>query len=208
MAMKRFLSIALICAAALFSAVQANAQKFGVIGGLTFSSIENIDNSSKTGWNLGATAQFKLPLGFSLQPSLIYNSKAAQLGGTLATGSLNVGYLELPVSVQWGPDLLIFRPFIDVSPFVGCALTSDMSVETLLTKEEWKTSNLQRFEYGLGLGGGVEIWRFQILCRYNWNFGPLFNDEGKLSNIPQVEEALKDKNFGGVTLSLALLFGK
>ena len=205
--MKRLFAVALMCAAFLLSAAQAHAIKYGVVAGATFSSMQNIENSSKTGWNLGATAQFKLPLGFSVQPSLIYNSKAAGFDASLVSGDINVGYLELPVSVQWGPDLLIFRPFLDITPYVGYALTSKVSMDTLLTQSEWKTSNLQRLEYGLGLGGGLEVWRFQILCRYNWNFGPLVGDEGTLG-LPQVEEALKNKNFGGVTLSLAFMFGK
>lgn len=205
--MKRLFALALVCAAFLAGSSHANAQKYGVVAGATFSSLQNIENSSKTGWNIGATAQFNLPLGFSVQPSLIYNSKAAAVKTGLGTGDLNVGYLELPVSVQWGPDLLICRPFLDISPYIGYALASKMSMETLLTQQEWKTSSLQRFEYGIGLGGGIEVWRFQVLCRYNWNFGPLFSDKGKL-DLPHVEEALKNKNFGGVTLSVAFLFGK
>ena len=205
--MKRLFAIALVCAAFLLSASQAHAIKYGVVGGATFSSMQDIENSSRIGWNLGATAQFKLPLGFSVQPSLIYNAKAAGFDASLVSGDLNVGYLELPVSFQWGPDLLIFRPFLDISPYVGYALTSKVSMDTLLTQSEWKTSNLQRLEYGLGLGGGLEVWRFQVVCRYNWNFGPLFSTEGTF-DLPQVEEALKNKNFGGVTLSLAFMFGK
>lgn len=197
--MKRISAIVLICIAALVSSVEISAQKYGIIGGATFSSIEGIKSSAATGWNAGATVQFKLPLGFSIQPSLMYNNKA--------TSDLNVGYLELPVSFQWGPDLLIFRPFFDVAPYVGYALTSNLSAGTLLTGKEWKTSYLQRLEYGVGLGGGIEVWRLQILCRYNWNFGPLFNGEGKM-NFPHVDKVFKDRNFGGVTLSLAFLFGK
>jgi len=205
--MKRIVAVVLVCAVALFSATRMSAQKYGVTGGATFSSMRGIESSSKTGWNLGATAQFKLPLGFSIQPSLMYNSKASEVDLPLGSAGMNVGYLELPVSFQWGPDLLIFRPFLEVSPFVGYALNSTVSADLLLTSKEWKTSNLQRFEYGLGLGGGIEIWRLQLVCRYNWNFGPLFNDSGKL-DFPHVEEAFGGRNFGGVTLSLAFLFGK
>ena len=203
--MKRFLAVTLLTAVCLLSAVQAHAIKYGVVAGATFSSLQNVEQSSKTGWNLGATAQFKLPLGFSIQPSLIYNSKVAGIDAGLATADITVGYVELPVSLQWGPDLLVFRPFLDVSPYIGYAVNNKVSLSSILTETELKNPNLQRFEYGLGLGAGLEVWRFQVLCRYNWNFGPLFND-GKELDIPQLKDALKDKNFGGVTLSLAYLF--
>ncbi len=205
--MKRLTAVALVCAVALLCAVQSSAQKYGVVGGATFSSLHGLENSSKTGWNVGGTVQFKLPLGFSIQPSLVYNSKAAELKSSVGSTGLGVGYLELPVSFQWGPDLLVFRPFVEVSPFVGYALSSRVSHDTLLTSKQWKTSYLQRMEYGLGLGGGLEIWRLQLTCRYNWNFGPLFNGDGRL-DFQHVEEAFDGRNFGGVTLSLAFLFGK
>lgn len=205
--MKRLTAVMVVCAVALMCAVQASAQKYGVIGGATFSSMNGVENSDKTGWNIGATAQLDLPLGFSIQPSLIYNSKSSEVDLNLLKAGLDVGYLELPVAVQWGPDLLIFRPFVEVAPYIGCALTSKVEAGTLLSASEWKTSNLQRFEYGLGLGGGIEIWRLQLTCRYNWNFGPLFNESAQMELV-DLKDALGDKNFGGVTLTLAVLFGK
>ena len=51
---------------------------------------------------------------------------------------------------------------------------------------------LRRLEYGVGVGGGLEIWKLQISARYNWDLGPyLKGEEGK---------------FRYTTLSLAILF--
>lgn len=209
--MKRLVAALAFFALALVGASEISAQKYGIIGGATFTSMQNIEKSAKTGFNIGATAQLRLPLGFSVQPSLIYNSKAAQVGGDALAASMNVGYLELPVSVQWGPDLLLFRPFLEVTPFVGYAVNSTFKTEVLnqatIIKNEWNSFNMNRFAYGLGLGGGIEVWRFQVICRYNWNLGPLFDADGSL-NVQPVTEAFQDKNFGGVTLSLAFMFGK
>ena len=209
--MKRLVAALAFFALALVGASEISAQKYGIIGGATFTSMQNIEKSAKTGFNIGATAQLRLPLGFSVQPSLIYNSKAAQVGGDALVASMNVGYFELPVSVQWGPDLLLFRPFLEVTPFVGYAVNSTFKTEVLnqatIIKNEWNSFNMNRFAYGLGLGGGIEVWRFQVICRYNWNFGPLFDADGSL-NVQPVTDAFKDKNFGGVTLSLAFMFGK
>ena len=209
--MKRLVAALAFFALALVGASEISAQKYGVIGGATFTSMQNIEKSAKTGFNIGATAQLRLPLGFSVQPSLIYNSKAAQVGGDALSASMNVGYLELPVSVQWGPDLLLFRPFLDVTPFVGYAVNSTVRSEVLsvekVIKNEWDSFNMHRFAYGIGVGGGIEVWRFQFICRYNWNLGPLFDADGSL-NVQPVTEAFQDKNFGGVTLSLAFMFGK
>ena len=62
-----------------------------------------------------------------------------------------------------------------------------------------------RFEWGVGIGGGIDIWRFQIAARYNWNFGRIMD-----ATIDQLKEAsvegLRSANFNGVTLSLAYFF--
>ena len=208
--MKRILAIAAVALAALLCASEINAQKFGITGGATFTSMQNIEASSKTGFNIGATAQLRLPLGFSVQPSFIYNQKSAEVGGDLVSTSMDIGYLELPVSVQWGPDLLLFRPFLDVTPFVGYAVNSTIKTEALnalevVTKNDWDGFRMNRFSYGLGLGGGIEVWRLQFICRYNWNFGVL----GSLKDFTNIQlDDLKSENekFGGISVHLAFFF--
>jgi hypothetical protein len=50
------------------------------------------------------------------------------------------------------------------------------------------------------------VWRLQITCKYNWNFGPLFG--AKLpASLTVVKDMLGESNFRGVTLSMAFLFG-
>jgi hypothetical protein len=141
---------------------------------------------------------------------------------------MNVGYLELPVSVQWGPDLLVFRPFLDVTPYVGYALHSniktvvddvDLGFDNLNNIKDTAMEDVKKgfqnmvndLEYGLGLGAGLEVWKFQVICRYNWNFGPLVKvTDSEVSEIVQnqIKDAVKGKNFGGVSLSLTYMFGK
>ena len=226
--MKRIIAVVAFLAMALAGASEVSAQKYGVTGGANFTSMRSIEKSSATGYYVGGTAQFKLPLGFSLQPSLIYSAKVSEVGdNALDTFRMNVGYLELPVSVQWGPDLLVFRPFLDVTPYVGYALNTNIKSvadevdlgglneikdEALAEVKKGFGDMINKLEYGLGIGAGVEVWRFQVICRYNWNFGPLVNVT-KDTEVPEIvqtqsKDAVKGKNFGGVTLSLAFMFGK
>jgi hypothetical protein len=204
--MKRILMIVL--AVFLLAGISASAQaKWGVTAGLNFntSKFTEVDVKARTGWNAGATLLVDLPLGFSLQPSLVYHEKSANLTEKV---SQTMGYIELPVSVQWGPELLIFRPFLDVTPYVGYALSNKFSASVAgidLSDEGWKGK--ERFEYGLGLGAGVNVWKLQFIARYNWNFGSLYNVEGWDDIKPHLKDLnSKSENFGGVTLSLAFLF--
>ena len=196
--MKRICTIVL---AMLFFCGAASAQaKWGVTAGLNFntSKFTEIDVKARTGWSAGATCLVDLPLGFSLQPSLVYHQKGANITDQF---SQSMGFVEVPVSVQWGPDLLIFRPFLDVTPYVGYALSQKSSDKDL----SWK--DLERFEYGLGIGGGLNVWRLQLIARYNWNFGSLYGVQG-WEDIKSDLKGLKvnNENFGGVTLTLSYLF--
>ena len=204
--MRRILTVVL--AALMLTGISASAQaKWGVTAGLNFntSKFSEVDVKARTGWSVGGTCLVDLPLGFSVQPSLLYHQKGANITNEL---SQSMGFLELPVSVQWGPDLLIFRPFLDVTPYVGYALSNKFSASVagiVLSDEGWKGK--ERFEYGLGLGAGVNVWKLQFIARYNWNFGSLYNVEGWDDIKPHLKDLnSKSENFGGVTLSLAFLF--
>lgn len=215
--MKKIFSAAFLALALMFAGMaDSSAQiRYGVIGGATFSKLSNTDllGENMTQYHAGATVQVKLPLGFSIQPSLIYNVKGSKVGLPDVPDSppadFTVGYLELPVSVQWGPDLLLFRPFLDVTPFVGYGLNNKLSSGDVVTRNSWSGNGLSRWEYGLGVGIGLEIWKFQVIGRYNWNFGSLVNFKEDLEGggaFDAVKNSFGRANFGGFTLTAAFLF--
>ena len=203
--MKRILIAAVVFLMAF--SVQSSAQVlWGVTGGMNFntSKFKEVNVKAKAGWNAGLTCLVDLPLGFSLQPSLIYTQKNANVTESIAQ---NMGYVELPVSVQWGPDLLLFRPFVDFSPYLGYAVSNKTYVADNIVVSDERWLGKERFEYGLGIGGGINVWKLQVIARYNWNFGSIYNVEG-WDDIKNHFSDLKADNehFGGLTLSLALLF--
>ena len=204
--MKRILII--VTSLLVLISASASAQtRWGVTAGMNFntSKFTEVDVKAKTGWSAGITCLVDLPLGFSLQPSLLYHQKGANLTDEI---SQKMGFLELPVSVQWGPDLLIFRPFLDVTPYVGYALSSEFKASAAVANligKGW--AGKERLEYGLGLGAGINVWKLQLLARYNWNFGSLYNVEGWGDIKPNLKGLnSKNENFGGVSVSLAFLF--
>ncbi len=217
--MKRILTVIALCVMTFWGSHTLRAGDFGVVGGASFTGIKDVSSELATGYHAGLTYKFHLPYGFAVQPSLLYHMKSSLVEGAfsdLASFDYKMGYLEFPVSFQWGPDLLLFRPFLDVSPFVGYALNNEFAAtspaaEGMSVGYTDKWDGINRLEYGLGLGGGLEIWKIQVTCRYNWNFGPLFETSGTASAVSEVIGSARggkftDENFGGVTLSVALLF--
>lgn len=216
--MKKYLVIMLASVMMMAGALSSVAQsRYGVIGGMTFSTskFKEINRASMTQWHAGLTYKLDLPLGFSVQPSLVYHVKGAKLNvpqagdpGQVSDFNIRMGFVELPVSLQWGPDLLVFRPFLDVTPYIGYALNNQLSGAGLSSQtNSW--TGLNRFEYGLGVGIGLELWRFQVIGRYNWSFGSLADAAEDMQGGfgPYVRQAFSASNFRGITLSLAFLFG-
>ena len=83
--MKRILIAAVVFLMAF--SVQSYAQVlWGVTGGMNFntSKFKEVSVEAKTGWNAGLTFLFDLPLGFSLQPSLIYTQKNTNVTESIA----------------------------------------------------------------------------------------------------------------------------
>lgn len=203
--MKRFLIIAAIAMMA-FSVASSAQSRFGVTAGMNFNSakIQDVKMDAQAGWNVGLTYNLDLPLGFSLQPSLVYTQKGAFIGDKdLAGITQKVGALNLPVSVQWGPDLLVARPFIDVTPYVGYSLFNKAETEVLGVAEEKSGKNA--FDYGLGVGAGLNVWKLQVIVRYNWNFGVL----GSLKDFTGVDLGdlnAENETFGGISVNVAFFF--
>ena len=161
---------------------------------------------------MGVAYNLNIPVvGLSFQPALQYSLKQSAVGvdtgidalDNLTMEQVSMGYLELMASLQWGLDLIIARPFLDVSPFVGYALNGDGAIKQL-----WSADMVNKLDYGIGLGAGLDLWKLQFVCRYNWNFGNMMKaaDTVENGNILEKYKMVKGADFGGLTLSLAYFF--
>ena len=209
--MKRFL----IVIAAVLVAMTASARgKFGITGGVNFNTakIESVTTEPMAGWSAGLTYMIDLPLGFSIQPALVYTQSNASLSSDnvgfwddIVPSELtqSVGALNLPVAVQWGPDLIVARPFVEVTPYVGYSLSTKLKgvAAGLSSTVDGKNT----FDYGLGVGAGLNVWKLQAVVRYNWNFGAMGSLEDFTSiNIGDLNA--DSPNYGGLSVSVAFFF--
>ena len=172
----------------LLGGVAANAQGVIVKAGFNYTNASSVQDlkSGKTGWQFGAGFQTESWTGFSLQPELIYKVKGVTLEDAT---KVSMNYVELPVNIQWGPDLLIARPFIFASPFLGYNIGTKFSKETTLA--DTINRNFHRCDYGLGLGLGINVWKLQITGKYNWNFGQITTWSDAQANVKGLDPAAK-----------------
>lgn len=213
----RKIIISFVFALAFLVTFPAQAQiSYGIKGGINFTSfsyfeVGNISEAvnSYTGFNAGAVVKFKLPYGFAIQPELNYVSKGARFTGD-AKVHLKTDYVELPVNVQYGLDLIMLRPYIAVTPYIGYAVRKDLTIGGASYKETFGWDHYNRFEYGIGIGGGIEFWKFQVSARYNWNIGNFthFKTENIITDTvtENVIKTINKGNFRGLEISIAFLF--
>ena len=212
--MKKLLAIA-----ALFASMTvASAQQFGFLGGLTLSNMDGAKNvediKAKTLFHAGVVYKMDLGAGFAVQPALTYSVKGATVqegvGALDNISESKTGYVELGIGAQWGPDLLAFRPFFFVEPFIGYGVTGKDSEELAISHYSNAEFNQKimdtknKLEFGVGAGVGVEVANHvQLSCQLFRNMGPLYNKD-KVSEIGSPYTHLK--SYQGLKLSLAVLF--
>ena len=180
---------AIVAAAAMLFAIDASAQlshgiRYGVVGGFTSTNthLKEFKYSNVSLYHVGAKVKFNLGLGFAVQPALTYQVKGTDLEtATASTESLEeawktmdarVGYLELPVQIQWGPDLMALRPYAFVEPFVGYGVNFKATAENAdgavidNLKNKWKEA-CQNIKDGL-LTEAKEMFE-AIGAEYGWS---------------------------------------
>ena len=202
--MKRFLTLVAAVAASMILAAGAHAQ-FGFLVGLTSSSVKMASSDAISLYHAGLTYKINLPSGFAIQPAVLYQVKGANVGqlGTATDEDFKVktGFVEVPLGLQWGPHLAAFRPYVFAEPFVGYRVSStDRGNETF---RDWASQAKNKFEYGFGLGAGLEISEhLQLSVQWFNNLGVMFSKPAESG----AESLGKVKNFEGIKFSLAILF--
>lgn len=200
----------IIAIVALFMALSANAQ-IGIIAGLTSSStdiesaIADVKNVNQ--YHVGLT--YKIGIGnlLAIQPSVIYNMKGTTIGNIGGIESVNIdyktGYVEVPVQVQLGFGIgSLARVYGFAEPFIGYAVTNKVQGGDSI-QNTWDNVKT-KFEYGVGLGAGVELFRhLQVSVKYFWNLGNVYGAELSLGDAVQNITASK---CNGVAASIAFLF--
>ena len=202
--MKRFLTLVAAVAASMILAAGAHAQ-FGFLVGLTSSSVKMASSDAISLYHAGLTYKIDLPSGFAIQPAVLYQVKGANVGqlGTATDEDFKVktGFVEVPLGLQWGPHLAAFRPYVFAEPFFGYRVSStDRGNETF---RDWASQAKNKFEYGFGLGAGLEISEhLQLSVQWFNKLGAMFSKPAESGT----ESLGKVKNFEGIKFSLAILF--
>jgi hypothetical protein len=164
----------------------ANAQHFnlGIKGGLNLYNIQNDNNvkyDMKTGFHLGLLGHIHIDRSIAVQPELVYSSQGAKYTVSGTEYKLNLGYINLPVMLQY----MFNNGFrLEAGPQVGFLISakSEANNASIDVKD-----NLKTIDFGVGLGAGY------IKPSTGLGFGVRYN--AGLSNINE-NTTVKSTNSG------------
>ena len=201
---KLLLTLALVLGC--FAAAQA---QIGVIGGWTNSATTSVNNAlnakNANCWHAGIAYKVELGPLFTIQPALAYQVKGTEMTSTEAlVEKVTSGFVEAQLGLQLGIDLLAFRPYVLLEPFVGFEVWGENLAGTADIRKQLADVR-SKMEGGFGIGGGIELLNhLQFSVQWFMNFGKLYNAE-KLAT-----EALQKvgdiNNYQGVKITLGLFF--
>lgn len=146
----------------------------GIRGGVHVMTMGTFDLS--VGWHVGAVrdvlklADLEMFGSIYLQPGVLFFTKTSWF-------DTQTYWLEVPVLASWKHGRYRFN----VGPYVNFGLLGDFEdkVATALSGEY----EMNRFDLGISIGTGVELWKFWLGASYNYGFVSVsdYHDYGSAS---------------------------
>jgi len=179
--MKSILSVAL---AAILMTGSATAQSvnIGVKGGLNLFNLNDDKGpefDTKAGFNVGLLGHIHMAPQLALQPEVVYSLQGAKYSIANVETKANLGYINVPVMVQYMFDNG-FR--LQAGPQVGFLINAKSETNNVKTdiKDQYNTVD---FGVGAGLGYVHPASGFGVDARYNLGLSDITkSDVSKLTN--------------------------
>ena len=182
--MKKLTIVALVLIG-FISISNAQSIKFGVKGGINFSSLNGDDDQiieGRTGFHIGVVGEFGLADKLFLQPEIMYSSQGADpdIGGFLEDipglfdddADFGIDYLNVPILIKYK-----FLKLLDVhaGPQFGIKVSEGDDLD-----------DVESFDLSGAVGAGVHFGKFFGQLRYNFGLTDVFPDVDLKNNNFQI----------------------
>jgi len=194
---------------ALTMTMESFAQiRFGVKGGLNLANMvindpdeyQFYDLAPKTiiGFHMGATAEFSFSEKFAVEPGLLLSTKGYKFEEDGDVLSFNMNYLEIPINAIYKIDIGGAKILIKAGPYLGYAISGkwkaseavlgyygDEKEQKIKIGSDDSGDDIKPHDFGLNIGGGVEIKDITIVLQYGIglaNLSPYTVHNTKLKN--------------------------
>ena len=175
--------------------ISAQAQTFGVKGGVNFSKIntDNLDESTVTGYQAGLFARFGS--SFYIQPELYVASSGGKVNGNVGAaaynGDIKFTTLNVPLLVgkSFGEESLNFR--IMAGPVYSYIMDQNKNFSANFNGAYADFGNYNNSTLGYQAGAGVDIGPITADVRYEGGLTKLNNNYGQKQNLWAVSVGFK-----------------
>ena len=212
--MKKTILTGLFAAGILFTAsAQTGARVIGRAG-VNFTNITGKDfegdkdnGKLKTGFHIGADVEIPLADEFFIQPGVLFSTKGAKSDDSEDATTINLSYVEIPVSFIYKPVLGNGRLILGAGPYAGVAVggkvkfdgdaDSDIEFENKVSAEDYANSDnliLRRLDFGANIMAGYEM-ASGLSIQLNSQFG-LANLHPDITGLPSGFKQPKANNTG------------
>ncbi|MBP4141725.1 PorT family protein [Flavobacterium sp. P4023] len=137
-----------------FTALHAQAVKFGFKGGLNYANqtgsditvnSKNYKTDAITSYHAGLLVELKLTDGFAIQPELLYSTEGATYKNAIEDFKNELGYLSIPVMAKISLNKAIS---LDLGPQASFLVSE---------KNKFDAKNAETFEFGVAGGLSLNI---------------------------------------------------
>ena len=168
--MKKFFT-ALMFAVAQLTAAPSQAQvKFGRKGGLNVTdmslSSEVLNESNKTGFFVGPTVKFTLPIvGLGIDASALYDQRDAKLKGEDGSENVSLRSINIPINVRYTFGMSSLAAiYLAAGPQFGY----NIGDKNIFSDEDGNGFSLKKSNFSVNVGAGITLMsKFEIGATYN-----------------------------------------
>jgi hypothetical protein len=153
-----------------------NAQiRYGVKVGGTLSNLTSKydgtkanDSKAGVGFNIGGLMEYSFSESLSLQPELLYlhnNVKAKE-----SDDKIKIQSIQLPVNLKYKMGVENLKFYVAAGPYLGYIVSARKTTKTdgRDYSENLLDKTMKNFDFGLGIGFGVEISNFAVGVGYQY----------------------------------------
>lgn len=170
MLMKKFFT-ALMFAVAMLTAAPSQAQvKFGLKGGLNVTdmslSSEVLNESNKTGFFVGPTVKFTLPIvGLGIDASALYDQRDAKLKGEDDSENISLRSINIPINVRYTFGMSSLAAiYLAAGPQFGY----NIGEKNIFSDEDGNGFSLKKSNFSVNVGAGITLMsKLEIGATYN-----------------------------------------
>jgi len=114
-----------------------------------------------------------------IQPELLYSQKGCLFGGNEVI-KYNIDYLEMPVKVIYRLHMAEVKPFAFVAPYGAYVIR--IAEDGEVSKDDYLKNRINKWDYGIGVGAGFDVWRIQLAFKYSWGLAQVANETYPIRN--------------------------